>query len=306
MKIQIGSHTVDITHADKILFGKSGLTKKDLINYYLKIAPFMMPYVYNRAISMQRFPQGIDGDAGFFQKDAGDYFPSWIKLLPIKKEQGGITKYVVINSPETLIYLANQNCITIHPWLSKTDKLNNPDRLIFDLDPSEKVSFSAVQEVAKKLKSLLDALDLPSFYMLTGSRGAHVIIPLKRTHTFEETNDFARTIADLLAHTFPKLITTELRKAKRAKRVFIDWLRNGYGATAVAPYAVRARENAPVAMPVTWKELQKKGMASQKYTIKNAMKRINKIGDIWHDMQKYAVSLKSARKKLNTINTALI
>lgn len=297
-KIKIGSHIVDITHANKVLFGTSGLTKKDLINYYLTVTPIIMPYLHNRTISMQRFPQGIDHESGFFQKDAGDYFPSWITLLPLEKEHGGITKYVVINKPETLIYLANQNCITIHPWLSKTDKLHKPDRLIFDLDPSEKTPFSVVQKVAKKLKQLLDELELTSFYMLTGSRGVHVVIPLKRVHSFEETNDFAHMIADLLASQFPEFITSELHKSKRGKRVFIDWLRNNYGATAVAPYAVRAYENAPVAMPITWKELQAKGLTSQKYTIKNAMKRINKVGDIWHDIQKYATTLTKARKKL--------
>lgn len=299
MKIKIGSHTIDITHAEKILFGKSGFTKEDLVNYYQKIAPIMLPYLHDRPISMQRFPQGIgNDDHGFFQKDAADYFPSWIKLIPLKKEDGGITKYVIINKPETLIYLANQNCITIHPWLSKKDKLEKPDRLIFDIDPADELSFYAVQKVAKIIKELLDKLHLPSFYMLTGSRGAHIIVPLKRIHTFDQTKDFAYNIAHLLAHQFPNLITTQLYKSKRGNRIFLDWLRNGYGATAVAPYAVRARENAPVAMPVTWQELQKKGMFSQKYTIKTAIKRINIVGDLWHDIQKQGVSLRIAKKKL--------
>jgi bifunctional non-homologous end joining protein LigD len=135
--------------------------------------------------------------------------------------------------------------------------------------------------------------------MLTGSRGAHMVIPLKPIHTFDEVRDFAHEIAQLLAHQFPKELTVELHKSKRGKRIFIDWLRNGFGATAVPPYAVRPLENAPVAMPITWQELQKKGITSQKYTIKNAIKRINKVGDIWHDMQKHAVTLKDAKKKLD-------
>lgn len=300
MKIQCGRYTVEITHPERIVFGKSGLTKKDLINYYLNIAPFMLPYLDNRPISMQRFPQGIE-DEGFFQKDASDYFPEWITREPIAKDNGEIVKYVVIDKLATLIYLANQNCITPHLWLSKVDNLNKPDRMIFDLDPADKLSFSAVQDVAKKLKEILDALELPSFYLLTGSRGAHIVVPLKRIHTFDEVRDFAHEVSLFLAKKFSALITVEISKAKRGKRVFMDWLRNGYGATAVAPYAVRARENAPVAMPVTWKELQKKGMSSQKYTITNAMKRITIIGDLWHDMHTYAVSLKNARKKLELI-----
>ncbi len=300
MKIKSGRYTIEITHPERIVFGKSGLTKKNLIDYYLKIAPIMLPHLKSRPISMQRFPNGIT-DEGFFQKDASAYFPDWITRKPITKENGDIVHYVIIDKEATLIYLANQNCITPHIWLSKVDNLNKPDSMIFDLDPANTLSFSAVQEVAEKLKELLDVLELPSFYLLTGSRGAHIVVPLKRTHTFDEVRNCAHDIAILLSQQFPKLITVEMHKSKRGKRVFMDWLRNGYGATAVAPYAVRARENAPVAMPVTWKELQKKDMSSQKYTIKNTIKRINKVGDLWHDMHKYAVTLKNAHKKLELI-----
>jgi len=300
MKPKAGRYSVEITHPDKILFGKSGLTKLDLINYYQVVAPIMMPYVDDRPISMQRFPNGI-ADEGFYQKDASDYFPKWVTRIPIAKTEGGAVDYVVIDKPATLIYLANQNCITPHVWLSKKDNLNKPDRMIFDLDPAEKLPFSATQDVAQKLKIVLDDLGLPTFCMLTGSRGAHIIVPLKRTQSFDETRKFAHDVATLLAQTFPKLITVNVHKTKRGNRVFIDWLRNGFGSTAVAPYAVRARENAPIAMPVTWKELLAPKMISQKYTIKNADKRINKVGDIWHDMQKSAVSLTKARKKLDQI-----
>jgi bifunctional non-homologous end joining protein LigD len=293
MNIKAGRYTVEVSNSDKVLFGKSGLTKADLIDYYQAIAPIMIPYCDNRPISMQRFPHGID-DEGFFQKDASDYFPDWITRAPIAKQDGGIVHYVVIDKPATLIYLANQNCITPHIWLSRTDNLEKPDRMIFDLDPADSLSFADVQDVAKKLKTVLDDLKLPTLCMLTGSRGAHIIIPLKRIHTFEETREYAHTIATHLAQTFPKLITTEIHKNKRGKRVFIDWLRNGFGSTAVAPYAVRAREGAPVAMPVTWDELLSPGMSSQHYTINNAIQRIAKVGDIWEGMQKHAVSLKRA------------
>lgn len=297
MKIKSGRYSIEITHPDKVLFGKSGLTKQDLIDYYVNIAPIMMPYVDNRLISMQRFPEGI-GHEGFFQKDAADYFPSWITRIPVKRQTGGSVDYAVIDKPATLIYLANQNCITPHLWLSKSDNLEKPDRMIFDLDPAKSLPFAAVQEVAQKIKMILDELELPSFCMLTGSRGAHIVVPLKRVQTFDETRAFAHDVATYLAQQHPKLITVEMHKTKRGKRIFIDWLRNGFGATAVAPYAVRALEGAPVAMPVTWEELLKKDTFSQKYTIKNAMKRVIKVGDVWHDMQKYAVTLKDAKKKL--------
>jgi bifunctional non-homologous end joining protein LigD len=300
MKLKVGRYAVEITHPDKILFGKSGITKADMVNYYHTIAPIMMPHINDRLISMQRFPQGIT-EEGFFQKDAADYFPSWITRVPVAKQTGGSVDYVVIDKPATLIYLANQNCITPHIWLSKTDNLEKPDRMIFDLDVEDAHSFERVQDVAKKLKLVLDQLELPTFCMLTGSRGAHIVVPLKRLHTFDETRAFAHDVATLLAQQFPKFITVDVHKAKRGNRVFIDWLRNGFGATTVAPYAVRALEGAPVAMPVMWQELQKKGMSSQKYTIKNVMKRITKVGDIWRDMQKCAVTLKGARRKLDNM-----
>jgi bifunctional non-homologous end joining protein LigD len=296
-QIKIGHQLVDITHADKVLFGKSGLTKKDLVEYYQDIAPIMMPYINRRPISMQRFPQGILHE-GFFQKDAGEYFPQWITTFPLAKENGQIVDYVVIDKPETLLYLANQNCITIHPWLSKIDAINKPDRLIFDLDPSDARSFDKVQAVAKYVKKLLDALGLASFYMLTGSRGAHLVIPLRRVHTYAQVYDFAYDFAHYLADQFPELITVELRKSKRGKRIFLDWLRNGLGATAVAPYSVRPAEKAPIAIPVTWQELQKKDTYSAKYTIKNYRKKLNKVGDLWQGIQKSAVSLRKAHKQL--------
>lgn len=300
MKIKSGRYTIEISNSDKILFGKSGVTKGDLVEYYQKIAPLMLPYCENRPISMHRFPNGIHHE-GFFQKEAGSYFPEWITRISIPKESDGVVHYVVIDKPATLIYLANQGCITPHIWLSRTDNIHKPDRMIFDLDPADFHSFADVQHVAKELKKILDECGLPTFCMLTGSRGAHIIVPLKRLHTFDEVRTFAHDVAKLLAQQFPQLITVTLHKASRGKRVFVDWLRNGFGATAVAPYAVRAHEGAPVAMPVTWKELLSPRMSSQKYTIKNAEKRIKKVGDIWQGIEKHAVSLKKARARLDTL-----
>jgi bifunctional non-homologous end joining protein LigD len=297
--IKVGHHNIELTNQEKVLFGASGITKGDLVNYYNDIAPIMMPYIKNRAISMQRFPQGVNAEI-FFQKDIGSYFPEWIKRFPVKKKVHGVVNYVVIDKPETLVYLANQ-AVTPHLWLSKIDNINKPDRIIFDLDPAEGLTFSDIQNVAKKLKKILDDLKLPTFFMLTGSRGAHVVVPIKRLYSFEQISNFAHDIALYAAQKYPKFITADMSKAKRGKRIFIDWLRNSATATAVAPYAVRALEGAPVAMPVTWQELCKKDTTSQKYTIKNTQKRIDTTGDIWKDMQKHAVSLTQAKKLFNTI-----
>jgi bifunctional non-homologous end joining protein LigD len=298
MKIKIGRYAIELSNQDKVLFGKSGITKGDLIDYYAKIGPIMIPYCNSRPISMHRFPNGIH-DEGFYQKDADNYFPDWITTIAIARQSEGFVKYVVIDKSATLVYLANQGCITPHLWLSRVDNVDKPDRMIFDLDPTEKLCFADVQWVAKKLKHVLDDLGLPSFFMLTGSRGAHVVIPLKRLHTFEETRAFAHDVASLLAQKYPEKITVNVHKKERGKCVFIDWLRNGFGATGVAPYAVRALEGAPIAMPVVWDELCKKGMTSQRYTIKNVFKHIESVGDVWQGMPRHAVSLVKARKLLD-------
>jgi len=300
MNITSGRYTIDISNSDKVLFGKSNITKKDLILYYQAIAPIMLTHCYNRPISMQRFPDGINKE-GFFQKNAADYFPSWIKSFAIPKETGEIVNYVVINKAATLIYLANQGCITPHLWLSRIDKIKKPDRLIFDLDPAPRVSFSEIQYIAQQLKNLLDQCNLPSFCMLTGSRGVHIVVPLKRIHTFEETRTFAYDIATILAQKFPQSATIIMQKNRRGTRIFIDWLRNGFGATTVAPYAVRAHEGAPIATPVTWHELLLPHTKSQKYTIKNILARIQKMGDPWKKIQEHAITLTKARTILNKI-----
>jgi bifunctional non-homologous end joining protein LigD len=248
---------------------------------------------------MQRFPDGITKE-GFFQKNAGDYFPDWISTIPIKKQEDGTVKYVIINNKATLVYLANQGIITPHPWLSKTDKLDYPDKMIFDLDPAGTATFKDVQWAATALKTLLNKLGLPTFVMTTGSRGAHVIIPLKRTQTFDTVRTFALDCARIIAQQYPEKATVDMNKTKRDNKIFIDWLRNGFGATGVAPYAVRAKEKAPVATPLSWNEFLHIA-SSQEYNITTIFQLLHKHKDPWATMKKKAVSLTKARKKLDTL-----
>jgi bifunctional non-homologous end joining protein LigD len=294
--IKVGSRVIQLTHEDKVLFSQSGITKGDLIDYYERIASTMILHIKDRPLTMHRFVHGIDQE-GFYQKDASDYFPAWIKRVPIEKQDGGIVEYVLANDAATLVYLANQLCITMHVWPTRVDHLNYPDRMIFDLDPSPGVGFAAVRWTAKKIKTLLDECGLPNFVMTTGSRGVHVVVPLKPIHAFDEVREYARSIAQLLANRHPEKCTTEMRKAKRGKRVFIDVLRNAFGLTGVAPYSVRAKKGAPIATPIEWDELLKKGVTPQKYTIKNIFRRLARKKDPWHNINQYACSLKSARKK---------
>lgn len=304
--LKIGRRSIEVSNLQKILFPKDKITKGDILDYYERIAKYMVPHMKNRPITMQRFPDGIR-DNGFYQKNISDYFPKWIDYIPIKKQEDGVVKYAICNDAATLIYLANQLCLTPHLWLSKVDDVNTPDRIIFDLDPSSKsavsspTSFANVKKAAVLLKALLEELGLTSYVMTTGSRGAHVVVPLKRNYDFDEVRDFARDVAELLVSENPKLLTIEVRKGKRRGRIFVDYLRNAFGQTAVAPYAVRAKPGAPVATPITWQELRSAGMHAQRFTIKNIFKRLSTKKDPWHDIDKHAQSLAAARKKLNAL-----
>lgn len=294
--LKIEKHLINVTNEDHVLFPKSGITKDDLINYYQKIAPTMLPHVKNRLISLQRFPSGINKE-GFYQKDASDYFPKWIKRFTIKKQGGGHVNYIACNNAATLVYLANQVCITNHIWLSRTDKLNYPDRMIIDLDPSD-CKFAQIRQAALILKNFLDNLGLQSFVMTTGSRGIHVLVPLKRKYTFDTVREFAKSIATVLVNKYPEKFTLQMRKKKRGKHIFIDFLRNAFGQTGVAPYSVRAKEKAPVATPLFWAEIKSSRLTPTKYTIKNIFKRLDVLGDPWKDINKYACSIDLAQKKL--------
>lgn len=298
--IRVGSHMVNITHPDKPVSHKPPLIKQDLIDYYRAIAPTMLGYLKDRPIVMQRFVDGIDQE-GFYQKEAADYFPAYIKRARLKKEDGTVN-YVLINNPETLVYLANQGVFVFHAWLSTAKKSKNPDRIIFDLDPSDN-DFSKVRFAALTLKKLLEALGLKSYVMTTGSRGLHVLIPIKPRYTFTTTRTFAHTVAQALVDAYPELFTLEVRKEKRGKKLFIDYLRNSYGATGVAPYSVRARPGAPVATPLDWKEVASKRLKPDQWNIKTIFKRLAQKKDPWRTVlsKKSAQSLDAAQKKLKTM-----
>jgi len=299
-KMKFGKYSVEISNRDKVFFPISKYTKGELIDYYEKISELMIPHIKDRPISMLRFPDGIN-DKQFYQKDAPDYFPDWIEIKQVKKQKGGTTNYVICNNTATLVYLANQACITPHIWLSKKDRLDYPDRMIFDLDPSDN-DFSKVKLVAEKLKKFLEKdLNLPVYLMTTGSRGLHVVIPLERSSNFEEVRDFAQTIAKYLEDENPEEITTATHINKRGNKLYIDTARNGFGQTSVAPYAIRPIEGAPVATPIDWEELENSSLTPQTYNIKNIFLRLEKKHDPWRDINRHSVFITSARKKLDEI-----
>jgi bifunctional non-homologous end joining protein LigD len=293
--LTINSHDIKITHPDKIMFPDEGITKGELVEYYKRIADTMIPYVRDRPMTVQRFPNGIENE-GFFQKEASYYFPDWIRRATLDLEKGGVQHQVLCNDAATLVYLANQDCITLHTFLSRADKLRYPDKLIFDLDPTGS-DFETVKFAAKKIREGLSEIGMAAFLMTTGSKGLHVVVPLDRSADFEATRAFARSFATKLAEGGPKRFTVELSIEERQGRLFLDYLRNSYGQTGVAPYSVRAKSGAPVATPIYWEDLDSLE-TSQRFNIRNIFKRLDEKGDAWKGMMKYAASLENAMRRI--------
>lgn len=296
-EIEIDGHTLSLSNLDKVLFPDDGYTKGEVIDFYQRIAEVALPYYRDRPLSMHRFPDGI-GEEGFFQKNLPDYFPDWIDRVELRKEGGRVT-YMIADSSASLAYIANQGCLTPHLALSRRDKPEHPDRLIFDLDPPDSGSFGLVQQGAAWVRDALDDLELPSFVMSTGSRGLHVVVPLDRSAAFEAVRSFAGDLAALLAKRHPDQLTVEQRKNKRGGRLFLDILRNAYGQTAVAPYALRARQGAPVAAPLTWDEAMAPDRGPRDYTLKNIFRRLAQTDDPWSGIDDKAIALEDAARRLS-------
>lgn len=296
--LRFGPYTVEVTSRDKVLFPDAGVTKGEMIDYYREVADRMVPYLEERPLVMQRFPDGIDAE-GFYQKNAPDHFPDWIETVTVEKE-GGTVDHVVCGNAATLVYLANQGVITPHVWLSRIDRLDHPDRMIFDLDPPDD-DFGIVREAARELRDLLDELGLAAWPMTTGGRGLHLIVPLDRSEPFDAVRDFAHRVADRLAERHPERFTTATRKDKRRGRLFLDYLRNAYAQTGVPPYAVRPRPGAPVAVPLDWDEVDDPDLRGNSYTIENVLQRIARKDDPWKGLMRHARSLEKPRQRLERL-----
>lgn len=245
---------VKITNRERVIFPESGETKGDLADYYATIAPLMLPFAAGRPISLVRCPQGRAKKC-FFQKHDSGTFGDHVHHVPIREKDGGAEDYLYIDDPEGLVACVQMGTIEFHGWAAKADVVEQPDRMIFDLDPDEGLDFRECVRAAKDIRARLADLGLISFAMLSGGKGVHVVVPLKRGHDWDTHKDFARRFAEALSLAEPDRYVATMSKAKRKGRIFIDWLRNQRGATAVLPYSARAREDAPVAVPIAWDEL---------------------------------------------------
>lgn len=242
---------VTITNPDRIIFPEPNLTKLDLARYLARVAPVMLPHVAGRPLTFVRCPEGV-ADQCFFQKHWTGNVPTTLATVAITQSNGQRKPYVVVDNAAGLVTLAQWGIVEIHTWGARADDAEAPDRLIFDLDPGPGTPWSAVQTAATAVRTVLDAVGLESWLKTTGGNGLHVTVPIERRSTWNEASDFARAVAERLAREAPKLFVTTASKADRPKKVFIDWLRNTRGATAVAPWSARARPDAAVSLPVPW------------------------------------------------------
>jgi bifunctional non-homologous end joining protein LigD len=286
--LRIGRRAVRITHPDKLLFPRARIAKLDLARHYERVAPVMLPYVAGRPLALQAFPNGVD-EHGFFMKNVPSYFPGWVHRATVPKRGGTIT-HALADDAATLVYLAGQNVVTPHLWLSRADEPRKPDRLILDFDPSGG-GFADVRAAAREAGERLRDAGLVPYAMVTGSRGVHVVCPLRRGPGFTDVHQFARGMAEEMVAHDPRHLTLEWRKADRGKLIYVDVNRNAYAQHAVAPYGVRPAPRAPVAVPIHWEELSDATLRPDRWTVKTIGARIDAEGDPWKGMGRRARGL---------------
>jgi bifunctional non-homologous end joining protein LigD len=291
IEVRAGRRRVRITHATKVLFPDDGITKADLAAYYAGVAGAMVPHVKGRPLNLWRWNAGIGG-ARIVQQEIPRGAPDWVRRATVPRRGGGEVAHAVGGEAATLVWMANQNCITPHAWTSRADRPDRPDRLVFDLDPPEtEGAFEVVRRAARIVGEVLRELGLEPFAMVTGSKGVHVVAPLRRGAPADEVRARAGEIGERVAAEDPDHLTTAWRKEKRGGRVLVDTARNTYAQTVVAPYAVRALPGAPVATPLRWEELEDPELHPRRWTLRTIPERLERGGDPWAGIARHARAL---------------
>ena len=278
---------IRITHPDRVLFPGQGVTKRDLVEYYVAVADLILPHIVDRPLSLVRCPQGREKEC-FFQKHASPGWPEELRKIRIK-EKSGSDDYMYVEDISGVVAAVQMGVLELHIWGSHVDAVEKPDRLVFDLDPDEGLSFARVKEAALDLKQRLDQFDLESFPMVTGGKGIHVVVPLAPKHSWDEHRAFAEAMARLMEEENPGHYVANMSKKKRAGRIFVDYLRNQRGSTAICPYSTRARKGAFIATPLAWRSLGKLKDAHP-FSVKDA-KKLARAGDPWQGYRALKQSL---------------
>ncbi len=296
--VDIEGHRLKFTNLDKVFFPKDGWKKRDLLDFYDRVSPWLLPHLKDRPLSLKRYPNGIAEDY-FFQKNAGSHFPDWMLLEPITEHHPPkVNHYPVANDRATLLYLVNLGCIDHNPWMSRIGSLEHPDWMLLDLDPVE-TGFDQIVEAVLLVREVLSGLGLKGYPKTTGGDGMHVYVPLEPVYTYEQVRSFAELVSHLALEREPNLFTTPRSVGKRKKgRVYFDYLQIGTGKTIAAPYVVRAHDGAPVATPLDWKEV-KRGICPNDFRIENAIERFQRVGDLFAPVIQGGQTLESALEHLH-------
>jgi len=286
-----------LSNLDKIYWPKQKYTKGDLIAYYEKVAPFILPYLKDRPIMLRRFPEGIEGNS-FYQKDLNSLSPKWLKTFPLQHE-GKVINYLIINDLRSLLYAVNLGSIDLHPFMSRYKKLENPDYCVIDLDPHE-IAFKKVVQTAQLLHEILSEVKVPHYCKTSGGKGLHIYIPLHAKYDFEQSKQFAELICHLAHKQLPAITSLERVPNKRLKRIYLDYMQNRFAQTIVAPYAVRPNPNAQVSTPLTWEEVNQDLDPSQ-FNLKTIPDRLKDVGDLFKPVLKNGLNLKTMLARLKNV-----
>jgi bifunctional non-homologous end joining protein LigD len=300
-EVRVGKKVVKLSNLDKVFFPADGITKGDLLRYYRSVAPVLIPHIRDRPFTLKRYPDGIEGGF-FFQKDAPKHMPEWIPTVAVeattrdKPRQTRTIHAPLVNDELALLWMVNMGCIDLNTWYSRVDKPERPDFVLFDLDPAAGAGFPEVVQVALLVKEVLDALGLVGFVKTSGSDGMHVLVPIERRHTYEDTREFSAIVAGTLARTHRGLVTTEWTKSKR-QGVLIDSNQNGEGKTIASVYSVRPHPGAPVSTPLRWDEV-KEGLDPKAFSMDAVLARIDKDGDLFEGVLTTRQSLGKALRAI--------
>ena len=273
-----------ITHPEKVLFPDEGITKGELAGYYEAIAPIMLPHISRRPVTMERYPAGID-KKGFWQKDVSKGFPEWLERVEVPKKDGTV-HHPLVTDTRSMLWVTNQNTITLHVWVSRAPKLYYPDVCVFDLDPSHEDEPDVLRAAALALRALLNELGFPSWVKTSGSKGFHILVSLDGKSRTGDVARFAHAVGTILVKRDPQHLTQEFSKADRGGRILVDTGRNGYSATFAAAYAVRAKPGAAVSAPCTWEEIESGKVSPRTFTLRTMAARVADVGDVWSDIRK--------------------
>jgi bifunctional non-homologous end joining protein LigD len=296
--VKIDGCPLAFNHLSKVYWPEDGITKRDMFNYYDQVAEYMVPYLKDRPMSLNRFPNGIHGQS-FYQKDVKGKAPDCMATMPRTTSDGVEKEYLVAKNKASLLWMASLGCIEINPWFSRVQSPDNPDFCVIDLDP-DKQHFDQVIQAAQEVKKVLDAIGVPAYPKTSGSTGMHIYIPMGAKYTYDQSQMFARIIVTLVHKQIPEFTSLERMVRNRGGKMYLDFLQNRPDATIAGPYSLRPKPGATVSMPLAWDEV-KPGLTMRHFTIHNSIQRLKETGDLFKGVLGKGIDLESTIKKAQTV-----